>query len=146
MSELGPVDRSWRMLAPPDAALVRLSGSAARRRAQQRRIHALPAGTPVVLLDLRPGSRGRCRRFTARAGVQAGHEYIPLPSLRRQLLLVEDAREPLRYALQSLLAVPPGMRRLAGPAAAVVAFARAPAAWRAVGSLAPGRIVVGRRA
>jgi len=126
--------------------MVRLAASPARRREQRRRVRALPAGTPVVLLDVRPGSRGRCRRFTALAGVQAGHEYIPLPSLRRQLLLVEDAREPLGYALRSLLAVPPGMARLAGPAAALLAATRAPGAWRAVGGLAPGRVVVGRRA
>jgi hypothetical protein len=132
------------VVAPAGARLVVVPGLA-ERRAGWREVGALPAGTPVVLCDPRPGARARCRRFANRSGVVPGRAYLALPSLRHRLVLVEDGREPLRYACGALLAVPPGTTRFAAPLAAALALLRLPIVWRLLGAVVPGRVVVGRR-
>jgi hypothetical protein len=133
------------LIAPAGARLV-VVPALVDRRVGWRAVGALPAGTPVVLCDPRPGARARCRRFASRAGLVPGRAYLALPSLRRRLVLVEDGREPLRYACSALLAVPPGTTRLAAPLAASLALLRLPVVWRLLGAVVPGRVVVGWRA
>jgi hypothetical protein len=133
------------LIAPAGARLV-VVPALVDRRVGWREVGALPAGTAVVLCDPRPGARARCRRFASRAGLAPGRAYLALPSLRRRLVLVEDGREPLRYACSALLAVPPGTTRLAAPLAAALALLRLPVVWRLLGAVVPGRVVVGWRA
>lgn len=133
------------VIAPTGARLVDVVPGRLERRAASREVGALPAGTPVVLCDPRPGARARCRRFAGRAGLVPGRTYLALPSLRRRLVLVEDGREPLRYACSALLAVPPGTTRLAAPLGAALVLLRLPVVWRLLGAVVPGRVVVGWR-
>jgi hypothetical protein len=133
------------LIAPVGARLVHLGPRRMERRAARREVRALPAGTPVMLCDPRPGARARCRRFAGRAGFVPGRAYVALPSLRRRLVLVEDEREPLRYACNALLTVPPGTTRLAAPLGAALALLRLPVVWRLLGAVVPGRVVVGWR-
>jgi hypothetical protein len=132
----------WRLLAPTDAVAVEIpSGPLAVRRAIAR-LRALPAATPVVLLDRWPGGRLRARRIAARGAVVVHRQYVALPTLRRAIVLAEDRTDVLRWACTSLVAPPPGVTWAhAAINAAVTALRR----WPAVaGSLAAGRIVVGR--
>jgi hypothetical protein len=133
------------VIAPVGARLVEVDSGRVERRAALRGVGALPAGTPVVLCDPRPGARARCRRFAGRAGLVPRRSYLALPSLRRRLVLVEDQREPLRYACSALLAVPPGTTRLAAPLEAALVLLRLPVVWRLLGAVVPGRVVVGWR-
>lgn len=133
------------VIAPVGARRVDVVPGRAERRAAWREVGALPAGTPVVLCDPRPGARARCRRFADRAGLVPGRSYLALPSLRRRLVLVEDGSEPLRYACSALLAVPPGTTRLAAPLGAALMLLRLPVVWRLLGAVVPGRVVVGWR-
>lgn len=133
------------VIAPVGARLVDVVPGRVERRTAWREVGALPVGTPVVLCDPRPGARARCRRFASRAGLVRGRTYLALPSLRRRLVLVEDGREPLRYACNALLAVPPGTTRLAAPLGAALVLLRLPVVWRLLGTVVPGRVMVGWR-
>lgn len=133
----------WRLLAPSGATVIGLSdGPLAARRAAAR-VRALPAGSPVVLLDHRRGSR-RARRAIAASGCTLDREYIALPSLRSAMMIVEDAPNTLRFACRSLAAAPPGLALAHGPAhLAIWMLRRHP---RLASRLAAGRIVIGAAA
>jgi hypothetical protein len=113
---------------------------AVRRTAAELR--ALPAGTPVVLLDHRPGGRLRVRRIAATGSIVVDRQYVALPSLRRAIVVVEDTTDALRWACWSLVTPPPGVTRAHALADAAVKFLRRRPG--AAGSLAAGRVVVGR--
>ena len=69
----------WR---PREAVAVDVpSGPLAVRRTAAE-LRALPAGTPVVLLDHRPGGRLRARRIAAAGAIVVDRQYVALPSLR----------------------------------------------------------------
>ena len=133
----------WRLLAPADAAVVDLpSGPLAVRRTAER-VRALPGGSPVILLDHRPGSR-RTRRVALASALTVDREYVALPSLRTAIVLVEDSRDSLMWACQSVVVPPPGTTWTHGPLhAAVVLLRRYPSL---AARLAAGRVVVGRTA
>jgi hypothetical protein len=113
---------------------------AVRRTAAELR--ALPAGTPVVLLDHRPGGRLRMRRIAATGSIVVDRQYVALPSLRRAIVVAEDTTDALRWACWSLVTPPPGVTRAHALADAAVKFLRRRPG--AAGSLAAGRVVVGR--
>lgn len=132
----------WRLLAPVDAVIIEFGRLGARRAAE--RLRALAPGTPVVLLDYRPGGRLRARRVATTGLMIMDHQYVALPSLRSALVLAEDSKAALRWALTSVVAPPPGLTRGHAAVDRAVRFLRrhpAVAGW-----LAAGRVVVGRRA
>lgn len=105
----------------------------------------LSVGAPVVLVDGRPGARGRLRRTAARRGLCIEQEYVVLPSMRRAAFVVEDHPTTLSWLWSHLATVPPGVAR---PAVVVDVLVQALAGTRLVGRLgavAPGRVVVARR-
>jgi hypothetical protein len=139
----GPGQR-WRLLAPRDAVVITLApGPLAARRAAAR-MRDLAPGTPVVLLDHRPGGRLRARLLAGTGVITVEREYVALPSLRKAIVLAEDTKDALRWAFRSLVTPPPGITWAHAPVDAAVRFLRRHplvAGW-----LIAGRVVVGRRA
>ncbi|HEY2315214.1 MAG TPA: hypothetical protein VGH96_16515 [Streptosporangiaceae bacterium] len=133
----------WRLLAPAGAAVVDLPSWPLAVRRTAERLRALPEGSPVILLDHRPGSR-RTRRVALASALTVDREYVALPSLRAAIVLVEDSRDSLRWACQSVVAPPPGSTWAHGPLHAAVALLRRYPGLAA--RLAAGRVVVGRTA
>jgi hypothetical protein len=134
----------WRLLAPEGAVAVDVGfGPRAVHRAIAE-LRALPGGTPVVLLDHRPGGRLRARRIAAADVIVIDRQYVALPSLRRAIVVAEDSRDSLRWACRSLVAPPPGITWThALLDAAVRLLRRRPEVTGWVGA---GRVVVGRTA
>lgn len=132
----------WRLLAPSGAVAVGISPGVCTVRRTATRLRALPAGTPVVLLDHRRGGRRRARRIATTGAIVIDREYVALPSLRRPIVLVEDTADALRWACRSLVAPPPGVTWThASIHVAIAVLRRRPGAAAA---LAAGRVVVGR--
>jgi hypothetical protein len=134
----------WRLLAPSGAVAVDVSsGPRAVRRAIVE-LRALPGGTPVVLLDYRPGGRLRARRIAAAGVIVVDRQYVALPSLRRAIVVAEDSKESLGWACRSIVAPPPGItwaHVLVDTAVKLLRRRPQLAGW--VGA---GRVVVGRTA
>lgn len=108
-------------------------------------IAALPAGSRVVLTDDRPGGRIRLRRRAARLGLKISKEYVVLPSWRRPSFVVEDHPTTLFWLWTTLATVPPGVSRGSLLAEAAVRVGRHKLVLAAVGSVAPGRVVIASR-
>lgn len=104
-----------------------------------------PTAGPVVLIDQRPFSRRRLRRLAAELGVVLEREFVVLPAVERPLVVIDDTREAVRHFWAAVATVPPGLALTAVPAAVALRLARL-APWRWTGAVAPGRVVVGRRA
>lgn len=132
----------WRLLAPAGAVAVSIPRGLRTIRRTAAQLRALPAGTPVVLLDHRPGGRLRARRIAATGAIVVDREYVALPSLRRAIVLIEDTADALRWACRSLVAPPPGVTWTHAPMHAAIAMLRRRPGVAA--SLAAGRVVVGR--
>ena len=134
----------WRLLAPEGAVAVDVSSGPRAVRRATAELRALPGGTPVVLLDHRPGGRLRARRIAAVGVVVIDRQYVALPSLRRAIVMAEDSRESLRWACRSLVAPPPGITWAhALLDIAVKLLRRRP---EIAGWVGAGRIMVGRTA
>lgn len=119
------------------------SGPRAVRRAIAE-LRALPGGTPVVLLDHRPGGRFRARRIASAGAMVIDRQYVALPSLRQAIVVAEDSRDSLRWACHSLVASPPGItwaHVLIDTAVKLLRWRPAMLSW-----VAAGRVVVGRTA
>lgn len=133
----------WRLLAPPNAAVVGVPWRPLAVRRTSEFVRALPEGLPVILLDERPGSR-RARRIAVASALTIEREYIALPSLRAAIAVVEDTGDSLRWTCRSVLAPPPGSTWAhALMHAAVAVLRRHPGL---VSRFAAGRVVVGRTA
>ncbi|HEY2129021.1 MAG TPA: hypothetical protein VGH77_17720 [Streptosporangiaceae bacterium] len=132
----------WRLLAPTGAMAVSVPPGLRPVRRTAAELRALPAGTPVVLLDHRRGGRRRARRIAATGAIVVDREYVALPSLRRAILLVEDTADALRWACHSLLSPPPGVTWTHAPIHTAIALLRRRPG--AAAALAAGRVVVGR--
>lgn len=133
----------WRLLAPAGAEVVDLPSRPLAICGTVRRLRALPCGSPVIVLDHRPGSR-RIRRLAAARALTIDREYVALPSLRAAVVVAEDSRDSLLWTCASLVTSPPGStwaRRQAH--AAVGLLRRFPGL---LSRLAAGRVVVGRTA
>ena len=134
----------WRLLAPEGAVAIDVSSGPRAVRRAIAELRALPGGTPVVLLDYRPGGPIRARRIAAAGAVVIDRQYVALPSLRQAIVVADDSREALRWACRSLVAAPPGVTRAhALLDVAVRLLRRRPevASW-----ISAGRVVVGRTA
>jgi hypothetical protein len=136
---------NWVVLSPPGAVRVDVGWSTWARRALAQEIRALPPGTPVALFASFPGATGRCRAFASDARVELERRYLAFPSAGAPAYLVEDAPASIRFFLRTLLVVPPGTP-LSAPIEALLRIVRAFGPWRLIRRLAPGRVVVGRRA
>ena len=139
-AEQGP---RWRLLAPVDAVIIEVPSVWLGARRAAARLRALTPGTPVVLLDHRPGGRLRARRMAATGLMIMDHQYVALPSLHTTIVLAEYTRDALRWALTSLVATPPGVTRAHAPVDAAVRFLRHHP--RLAGWFAGGRVMIGRR-
>jgi hypothetical protein len=135
---------NWLAVSPPGAVAVDLGRSRTRRHARTQEVRALPAGTPVVLFASAPGAIRRCKAFATASGIALQDAYLAFPSAQAPAYLVEDDPAPLRLFVKTILAAPP-RRGLASPLAAGLAVIRAFHPWRLLRSIAPGRVVVGRR-
>jgi hypothetical protein len=134
----------WRILAPDGAVRIELPRSSRARHVAEQRCAGLPSGAVVVLVDARPGSRRRIRRWAGRAGVRLSREYLALPSLRRPAYLVEDAPQSIAYFASAIMTVPPGWPWLASLGEAAVRLAALSPAMKLAGTLG-GRVAVGNR-
>jgi hypothetical protein len=135
---------NWTVVGPPGAVRLDLPRSAMKRRAVERTVEELPAGTPVVLCASAPRAMGRCRTFASRAGVELDRAYLAFPSAAAPAYLVDDAPAPVALFAKNMLVAPPGTA-LSTPIAAVLAVVRAFSPWRMLRLLAPGHVAVGRR-
>jgi hypothetical protein len=134
----------WRLLAPEGAVAVDVSSGPRAVRRAITELRALPGGTPVILLDHRPGGRLRARRIAALGVLVIDRQYVAFPSLRRAIVVAEDSRDSLRWACRSLVAPPPGITWAhAALDTAVKLLRRRP---EVAGWVGAGRIVVGRTA
>ena len=135
---------NWTVIAPRDAAPVVLARSASARRAERDRVRSLPPGSAVVLFAAAPGAIRRCRSFAAEAGITVESEYLALPSATTPAYLVEDAPASVRVFVRTVLVAPPDSA-LATVIDAGLVLVRALNPWRLIRTVAPGRVVVGRR-
>jgi hypothetical protein len=142
----GGTPASWRhLLVPAGAPVVEVPrGYRSRRRVAERLAEVAP-GARVVLVSGRPAARWGIRRLLRAGGLDVEREYVALPSLRGAVYLAEDARPTIRWLCRAVLTVPPGTARLAVVVDVALRLARRVVPWRAVGAVAPGRVVVGRR-
>lgn len=131
----------WRLLAPADAVVVDVARGPRGRRRAVTVVRRLDAGSAVALR----GTRGALARVARDAGVDVRRELIPLPSLAHPLYLVEDDAASAHHLISQLLAVPPGISRLAGPLDAAMRVSSRAARWRWVRRLFPWRIALGVR-
>jgi hypothetical protein len=104
----------------------------------------LPEGTPVALLDGRPLGRRRLRRIARRLPMTVERELVVLPSASHPIVVLDDTKAAVRHFWTCVAAVPPGLVLTALPATLVLFLARR-LPWSWTGSVAPGRVVVGRR-
>jgi len=136
---------NWRAVTSDGAVRAELQRSPAKRRDSLARIRELEPGTPVVLSASAPGAVGRCRAFASAAGVELEREYLAFPTGAAPAYLVEDAPAPIRLFVGTLLVAPP-RTRMSVPIEIGLDLLRFLNPWRVVHALAPGRVVVGRRA
>jgi hypothetical protein len=108
-------------------------------------LRGLATGSRVLLLDGRPGSRGRLRALARAGGLQVAHEYVVLPGSGRPLFVLDDDPATVRWVCRSVLTVPPGTTVLAAPVDLAVRLMRAVTPWWLLGRIAPGRALVGWR-
>jgi hypothetical protein len=124
----------WRLLTAPGTLRLDLSGSA----------RSLPPGTTVALCCRALGSRRRCRRFAADAGIEVLREYLAIPSAVSPTCYVEDTPLALRFFLADLLTLPRGSAASSAVLGAVKKAAGIVFPSALVGAVAPIRIVLGR--
>jgi hypothetical protein len=136
---------NWLVVSPAGAVPVDLQCSAAERRVLQQEVRELPARTPVVLFGPAPAAMRRCRTFACRAGIELERVYLAFPSATAPAYLVEDAPASVRAFVETVLVVPP-RTALSTPMQVVLRVLRGWSPWRAIRMIAPGRVVVGRRA
>ena len=137
-------ENNWLVVSPPGAVRVDLPRSRGRRRELTREVRELGTGTPVVLFASAPGAIRRCRGFAAASDLVLRDEYLAFPSAREPAYLVEDHPAPVRLFVKTILVTPP-RRAFVNPLAVALASVRVFHPWRLIRSLAPGRVVVGRR-
>lgn len=136
---------NWRILSSRASVCVDVGRSSAQRRAARRAIRALPAGAPVVLRASAPGANRRCKRLAVETGLEFERAYLAFPSAGMPAYLVEDAPASVRVFTDSVLVTPPGTP-LSTAIEACLSILRGLGGWRVVRALAPGRVIVGRRA
>lgn len=132
-------------VSPPGSTCTALGRRPGARRAQERALRCLASGTPVLLSARGPAARARCRASAARAGIVIEREYLAFPSAHEAAYLVEDARGSVRLFVRNLLVAPPSSV-MSAPVEVALAVVRGLMPWWLLRKVAPGRVVVGRRA
>ena len=135
---------NWRSLTSGDAVHFELPRAKGARQASLAEARELPAGTPVVFSSPAPVAAGRCRAFASAAGIEVEREYLAFPTAAAPAYLVEDLPAPVRLFIANALVVPPRSRFSLVMEIGVTVL-RGLRSWRLVRTLAPGRVVVGRR-
>jgi hypothetical protein len=135
---------NWRIVGPAGATQIQLPASRRARRASEQRLRELPAGTSVVLVATARRAGSRCRAVAGRAGIAVERTYLAFPSAEAPAYLVEDEPASVRLFLKSILVVPP-RSKLPLPMLAAVHILRSLGTRRTMRTLAPGRVIVGRR-
>ena len=101
----------WTVVLPEDAVLIDLPRGAGAGRRLRRALDPVPPGSPVAIVSRFPVGRAVLTRVAARAGLVISRQLIALPKLGRTCYLVEDEPAMVRWILQSVLTVPPGVTR-----------------------------------
>ena len=135
---------NWRIVGPAGATQIQLPASRSARRASERRLGELPVGTSVVLVATAPRAGSRCRAVAAGARIAVERTYLAFPSAEAPAYLVEDEPASVRVFLKTILVVPP-RTKLSLPMLAAVRILRSLGTQSTMRTLAPGRVVVGRR-
>ena len=136
---------NWRSVSGGDALRIELSRSRPERRARLAAVRELASGTRVVIMASAPGAAGRCRSFASAAGLELEREYLAFPTAAAPAYLVQDAAAPVRLFVSNMLVAPP-RTRFSLPIAVALGALRRLQSWRLGRVVAPGRVVVGRRA
>jgi hypothetical protein len=131
-------ERNLAVLAPPGTTRLPAGGVRARWEAI-RSIRALPPGSSVLVW----GPARSCRRLARSGGIEIEREFIAIPSVRSPLYLVERAPGPINYFCSTLLTLPPGASVLAPFGEALLTLVRAVRRSPWIGSILPGRVMVG---
>ncbi len=132
----------YQVLTAADAVVVDVPRGRRARHAAAARLRALPRGRGVVLR----GSSTSVHALARAAGVRVTRELIALPSAASPAYLVEDDAVPLALLCSAFLSVPPGLVRLAGPAAALLRAGGVAGRFKPARRLLRSRIAVGWRA
>ena len=127
----------WRVLVPEDALEL--------RDPDLTTLAAVPRGTVVVLTADGPLSGPRLRRRAARAGVVVDRALVAIPSTRSPLALVDDDQRAVQHFWGQVVTVPPGAA-WSSPVLGLVIYLGRRLPWRWTGVLAPGHVLIGRRA
>jgi hypothetical protein len=135
-----PFGRNLEVLASPGATVVRSRGRGADRD-ELRRVRGLPAGSAVLVW----GSSRSCRTFADLGGVEIDREFLPVPSTRVPLYLIENAEESIDYFCSTLLTLPPGSARFGPFGEVLIALVRAARRSPRLAKVIRGRVLVGRR-
>ncbi len=135
-----PFGRNLEVLASPGASIVRSRGRGADRD-EVRRVRDLPAGSAVLVW----GSSRSCRRFADLAGVEIDREFLPVPSGRAPLYLIENADECIDYFCSTLLTLPPGSAGFGPFGGMLIALVRAARRSPLLAAVIRGRVLVGSR-
>jgi hypothetical protein len=136
---------NWRAVTADGAVHVSVPRLRRQRRSPLAAVRELPAGARVVLSASAPGAAARCKAFASAAGVAVDREYLAFPTAATPAYLVQDAPAPARLFVTNVLLAPPGLR-FSLPVDAALGLVRRLKSWRLIRVLAPGRVVVGRRA
>jgi hypothetical protein len=135
----------WRVVARPGAIAVDVPARPWAWAKAAARVRALKPGTPLALLVRTPGGRALGRSFARRAGVTIEREYLALPGPAAPAYLVEDTPEAIRTFWRAAVTIPPGVAVAAPLAEGAMRVVEVLSAWRLLGALLPGRILVGAR-
>jgi hypothetical protein len=135
-----PFGRNLEVLVAPDATIVRMRRRGTDREELQR-VRALPAGSAVLV----SGSSRSCREFADQAGVEIDREFLPIPSARTPLYLVENAEETITYFCSTLLTLPPVAAAFGPLGEALILLVRAARRSPRLAATIRGRVLVGRR-
>ncbi len=135
---------NWRLVAPDASLCIDVGRSRWDGGRAARLAHSLPAGARVVLRAAGPGAHRRCTRLARDSGLETERTYLAFPTARAPAYLVERTAPPLAFFTGSILTTPPGLR-FGSVVDLLLDLLRRFGAWRIVGALAPGCVVVGRR-
>jgi hypothetical protein len=132
-------------VAPEGASWFRIPAEADERRRLTTSLRALASGTPVVLVDDRPGARRRSRTMARDGAVAVERELLAIPSAADPVYAVEDVPAALRAFWRSFVTVPPGEAGRAPMISAAVRTVAVLRPWPILGAVVPGRFTIGHR-
>lgn len=135
---------NWRAVTPDGAVQLELPRSKAGRDTSLAAARELAPGTPVALSASAPGASARCKAFASAAGIELEREYLAFPTAAAPAYLVEDMPAPVRLFIGNVL-VAPSRARYSLALEFGLSLLRKSKSRRLLRTLAPGRVLVGRR-